>query len=47
MSWYDLKGRSLIGETDWTKEELDIALKVAEQMKGAYYSGQQTPVLNY
>jgi len=47
MSWYDLKGRSLIGETDWTKEEFDIALKVAEQMKGAYYSGQHTPMLNY
>jgi hypothetical protein len=27
MSWFDLKGRSLISELDWTREEYDIAMK--------------------
>lgn len=47
MSWFDLKGRSLIGELDWTKEEYDIAMKVTEQMKGLYYSRSPHPYLEY
>ena len=38
MSWFDLKGRDLISEVDWTKEEYDIAMKVTDQLKGDYYS---------
>jgi len=40
MSWFDLAGRDLISELDWTREEYDIAMKVTDQMKGLYYSGQ-------
>ncbi len=47
MSWFDLKGRDLIAETDWSKEEYDIAMKVTEQMKGLYYSGEEHPYLKY
>ena len=47
MSWFELKGKDLISENDWTKEEFDSALKLAEQMKGLYYSGQPTPYLEY
>jgi ornithine carbamoyltransferase len=38
MSWFDLAGRNLISEVDWTREEYDIAMKVTDQLKGAYYS---------
>ncbi len=38
MSWFDLAGRNLISEVDWTREEFDIAMKVTDQLKGAYYS---------
>ncbi|MBE0636221.1 ornithine carbamoyltransferase [Candidatus Bipolaricaulota bacterium] len=38
MSWFDLAGRNLISELDWTREEYDIAMKVTDQLKGAYYS---------
>ena len=41
MSWFDLAGRNLISEVDWTREEYDIAMKVTDQLKGAYYSGKQ------
>jgi len=47
MSWYDLKGRDLISELDWTREEYDIAMKVTDQMKGLYYSGKSHPYLEY
>lgn len=47
MSWFDLKGKDLISEIDWTKEEYDIAMKVTEQMKGLYYSGKPHPYLEY
>jgi len=47
MSWYDLRGRDLIAETDWTREEYDIAMKVTDQMKGLYYSGKPHPYLEY
>jgi len=47
MSWYDLKGRDLISELDWTKEEYDIAMKVTDQLKGLYYSGKVHPYLEY
>ena len=26
MSWFDLAGRDLISEVDWTKEEYDIEI---------------------
>ncbi|UCF09997.1 MAG: ornithine carbamoyltransferase [Candidatus Bipolaricaulota bacterium] len=38
MSWFDLAGRDLISEVDWSREEYDIAMKVTDQLKGAYYS---------
>jgi ornithine carbamoyltransferase len=38
MSWFDLVGRDLISEVDWTREEYDVAMKVTDQLKGAYYS---------
>ena len=41
MSWFDLAGRNLISEVDWTREEYDIAMKVTDQLKGAYYSRKQ------
>jgi len=41
MSWFDLAGRNLISEIDWTREEYDLAMKVTDQLKGAYYSGRQ------
>jgi len=47
MSWFDLRGRDLIGEVDWTKEEYDLAMKVTDQMKGLYYSGKPHPYLEY
>jgi ornithine carbamoyltransferase len=47
MSWFELKGKDLISESDWTKEEFDIVLKLTAQMKGLYYSGQPTPYLEY
>ncbi|MBS3813483.1 ornithine carbamoyltransferase [Candidatus Bipolaricaulota bacterium] len=47
MSWFDLSGKSLISETDWTKEEMDNVLRVAKQLKASYYSGDPTPVLEY
>jgi len=47
MSWFDLKGRSLISELDWTREEYDIAMKLTDQMKGLYYSRSPHPYLEY
>ncbi len=47
MSWFDLAGRDLIAETDWTKEEYDIAMKVTDQLKGLYYSRKPHPYLEY
>lgn len=47
MSWFDLAGRDLIAETDWTKEEYDIAIKVTDQLKGLYYSRKPHPYLEY
>jgi ornithine carbamoyltransferase len=47
MSWFDLKGRDLLSEVDWTKEEYDIAIKVTDQLKGLYYSGKPHPYLEY
>jgi len=47
MSWFDLRGRDLIGEVDWTKEEYDLAMKVTDQLKGLYYSGKPHPYLEY
>ena len=41
MSWFDLAGRNLISELDWTREEYDLAMKVTDQLKGDYYSGRQ------
>jgi len=38
MSWFDLAGRDLISEVDWTREEYDIAMTVTDQLKAAYYS---------
>ena len=40
MSWYDLKGKNLISVKDWSKEELDILLRVANDLKSRYYSGE-------
>jgi ornithine carbamoyltransferase len=47
MSWFDLAGRDLISEVDWTKEEYDIAMKLTDQLKGAYYSRNPHPYLEY
>ena len=47
MSWYDLRGRDLIAETDWSKEEYEIAMKVTGDMKSLYYSGKEHPYLEY
>jgi len=47
MSWFDLAGRDLVSELDWTKEEYDIAIKVTDQLKGAYYSRKPHPTLEY
>ncbi len=47
MSWFDLKGRSLISELDWTREEYDIAMRLTDQMKGLYYSSKPHPYLEY
>ncbi len=47
MSWFDLAGRDLISELDWTREEYDIAMKVTDQMKGLTYSGKAHPYLEY
>ena len=47
MSWFDLRGRDLISEVDWTKEEYDIAMKLTDQLKGLYYSRKPHPYLEY
>ena len=47
MSWFDLRGRDLISEVDWTKEEYDIAIKLTDHLKSMYYSGQPHPYLQY
>ena len=47
MSWFDLRGRDLISEIDWTKEEYNLAMKVTDKMKGLYYSGKPHPYLEY
>jgi len=47
MSWFDLKGRSLISELDWTREEYDLAMKLTDQLKGLYYSRSPHPYLEY
>lgn len=38
MGWSELEGKDLISIKDWTKEELDIVLDAAWQMKRMYYS---------
>ncbi len=47
MSLYNLAGRDLIAETDWTKEEYDSAIRLTDHLKGMYYSGQPHPYLAY
>ncbi len=47
MSLYDLAGRDLIAETDWTKEEYDSAIRLTDHLKGLYYSGEPHPYLAY
>lgn len=47
MSWLNLKGRDLISEIDWSKEEYDIAMKMTDQLKGLQYSGKPHPTLEY
>lgn len=47
MSRFDLEGKDLISEIDWTKEEYDIAMKVTDQLKGLYYSSKPHPTLPY
>ena len=47
MSWFDLAGRDLIAETEWTKEEYDVAMKVTDQLKGLYYSRKAHPYLEH
>ncbi len=45
MSWFDLEGKNFISINDWTKEELDILLKVSSDLKSRYYSGETLKVL--
>ena len=45
MSWNDLEGKDLISIKDWTKEELDILLRVAGDLKSRYYSGEELDIL--
>ncbi|MBS3787092.1 ornithine carbamoyltransferase [Candidatus Bipolaricaulota bacterium] len=45
MSWHDLKGKDMISVKDWTKEELDILLRVANDLKSRYYSGEEPDIL--
>jgi len=47
MSWFELYGKDLISTKDWTKEELDIVLKVAGELKSRYYAHEPTPLLQY
>jgi len=47
MSLYDLAGKDLIAETDWTKEEYDSAVRLTAHLKGLYYSGEPHPYLAY
>ncbi len=47
MSLFDLAGRDLIAETDWTKEEYDSAIRLTDHLKSLYYSGQPHPYLEY
>jgi len=47
MSWFDLAGRDLISETDWSLEEFNLAMKVTDQLKGNYYSRKPHPYLEY
>lgn len=46
MSWFDLEGRDLISVKDWSKEELDVLLEVATDIKGRYYSGESQKILD-
>ncbi len=39
MSWFQLEGKDLISTKDWTREELEIVLRVTDQLKGMYYAG--------
>lgn len=39
MSWFQLEGKDLISTKDWTREELEIVLKVSAELKGMYYAG--------
>jgi ornithine carbamoyltransferase len=45
MSWFQLAGKDLISTKDWTREELEIALKVTDQLKGMYYAHLPHPAL--
>ena len=45
MSWFQLAGKDLVSTKDWSKEELDIALRVSAQLKAMYYSGLPTHTL--
>jgi ornithine carbamoyltransferase len=47
MSWFELKGKDLVSIKDWTKEELDIVLRVTDELKGLYYSGEPTLLLQH
>lgn len=45
MSWYHLKGKDFINTTEWDREELDILLDVAADLKRKHYSRVPTPTL--
>ena len=40
MGAYDLHGKDLISTQEWSREELDLAIKLAEDIKRWYYAGR-------
>lgn len=45
MGYSKLYGKDMISIKDWSKEELNVVLELAAQLKRAYYGGQTFPYL--